>query len=106
MKTIIIMAAAGAAVSLAGCASVPPRNTGTSYDCSGGTKLKVDYVGNGAIVRINGRRTVTLRQTPSNRGPVYENRTGMRLERNGNEVTWNTAARTAPENCRVTYTPL
>jgi hypothetical protein len=106
MKTIIMMAAAGAAVSLAGCASVPPRNTGTSYDCSGGTKLKVDYVGNGAIVRINGRRTVTLRQTPSNRGPVYENRTGMRLERNGNEVTWNTAARTAPENCRVTYTPL
>lgn len=106
MKTIIMMAAAGAAVSLAGCASVPPRNTGTSYDCSGGTKLKVDYVGNGAIVRINGRRTVTLRQTPSNRGPVYENRAGMRLERNGNEVTWNTAARTAPENCRVTYTPL
>ncbi|WP_428684636.1 MliC family protein [Sphingopyxis sp.] len=106
MKMIVTLAAAGAALALAGCTSMPPRNTGTSYDCNGGTKLKVDYVGNGAIVRINGRRTVTLRQTPSNRGPVYENRSGMRLERNGNDVTWNTSARSASESCRVVYTPL
>lgn len=94
-----------AALTLAGCESVPAR-TGTSYECSAGTRLKVDYVRDGAIVRINGRRTVTLRQTPSNRGPVYENRAGMRLQRNGNQVTWNTAARSAPESCRVVMTPL
>lgn len=105
MKAIVALAAAGTALTLAGCESVP-RNSGTSYACSAGTTLKVDYVGNGAIVRINGRRTVTLRQTPSNRGPVYENRSGMRLERSGNGVVWNTAARSAPENCRVVYTPL
>ena len=102
---IIALAAAGAAMALAGCSSVP-RNTGTSYDCSGGTKLKVDYVADGAIVRVNSRRTVVLKSTPANRGQVYENRTGARLARNGNDVTWNTAARTAPESCRVAYTPL
>lgn len=94
-----------AMLALAGCASVP-RNTGTSYACSGGTKLKVDYVGNGAIVRVNGMRSLVLKQTPSVSGPIYENKTGARLQRNGNEVAWNTAARTAPETCQVVYTPL
>jgi hypothetical protein len=100
--TILIL---GTALALAGCSSVP-RNTGTSYDCSGGTKLKVDYVGSTAIVRVNGMRSMVLKQTPSTGGPVYENKTGSRLQRNGNEVVWNTAARTAPESCRVVYTPL
>src|SRR3546814_13565086 len=75
----------------------PPRNTGTSYDCDRGTRLKVDYVGDGAIVRVNGRQTVVLKSTPANRGQVYENKTGARLQRSGNQVTWNTAARSAPE---------
>ncbi|WP_422059177.1 MliC family protein [Sphingopyxis sp.] len=101
-KTILIL---GAALAVAGCSSVP-RNTGTSYDCSGGTKLKVDYVGDGAIVRVNGRRSLVLKQTPSTSGSVYENRTGARLARNGNDVMWNTAARSAAESCRVVYTPL
>jgi len=101
-KTILIL---GAVLALAGCSSVP-RNTGTSYDCSGGTKLKVDYVGDSAIVRVNGRRSLVLKQTPSNAGAVYENRTGARLAHNGNDVMWNTAARTAAESCRVVYTPL
>jgi len=103
MKTMVLLL--GAALTLAGCASVP-RNTGTSYDCNGGTKLKVDYVGNTAIVRVNGMRSMVLKQTPSVGGSVYENKTGARLQRNGNDVTWNTAARTAPESCRVVYTPL
>lgn len=105
-RAMILLATAGTAFALAGCESVPPRNTGTSYDCSGGTKLKVDYVGDGAIVRVNGRRTMVLKSTPANRGQIYENRSGARLARNGNEVTWNTAARTAAERCRVAYTPL
>ena len=105
MKTIILVAAGAAIFGLAGCSSVP-RNTGASYDCSGGTKLKVDYVGSTAIVRVNGMRSLVLKQTPSTGASVYENKTGARLQRNGSDVTWNTALRSAPESCRVVYTPL
>lgn len=104
-KRLAIVGAATAALAVAGCSSVP-RNTGTSYECSAGTRLKVDYVADGAIVRVNGGRTLVLKSTPSNSGQIYENRTGARLHRQGNEVTWNTALRTAPESCRVVYTPL
>ncbi|HEY0596399.1 MliC family protein [Sphingopyxis sp.] len=104
-KTIALLAAAGTALVLAGCSSVP-RTTGTSYDCNGGTRLKVDYVGSTAIVRVNGRRSLVLKQTPSTGGQVYENKSGARLQRNGNNVTWNTAARSAAESCRVVYTPM
>jgi len=105
MRTTILVVAGAAILSLAACSSVP-RNTGTSYDCSGGTKLKVDYVGNTAIVRVNGMRSMVLKQTPSNSGQIYENKSGARLHRNGNDVTWNTALRSAPESCRVVYTPM
>ena len=104
-KMIAILVSAAAALSVSGCASVP-ANTGTSYECSGGTRLKVDYVGDGAIVRVNGGRTMVLKSTPANSGQIYENRTGARLARSGNDVTWNTALRSAPENCRVVYTPM
>ena len=106
MELTTVFAAAAAVLALAACSSVPPRNTGTSYDCNRGTKLKVDYVGNTAIVRVNGRRSMVLKQTPSTGGAVYENKKGARLQRNGNEVTWNTAQRSAPESCRTVYTPL
>jgi len=98
MRTTSAFAAGAAILALAACSSVPPRNTGT--------RLKVDYVGDGAIVRVNGGRTLVLKSTPANRGQIYENKSGVRLQRNGNEVTWNTAARSAPERCRVVYTPL
>ena len=106
MELTTVFAAAAAVLALAACSSVPPRNTGTSYDCNRGTKLKVDYVGNTAIVRVNGQRSMVLKQTPSTGGAVYENKTGARLQRSGNDVTWNTALRSAPESCRVVYTPL
>lgn len=105
MKTTALVAAGAAVLALAACSSVP-RNTGTSYDCSGGTKLKVDYVGSTAIVRVNGMRSMVLKQTPSTGASVYENKSGARLQRNGNDVTWNTALRSAPESCRVVYTPM
>src|SRR3546814_6914774 len=92
-KTLPVAVVAATTLAVAGCASVPPRNTGTTYECSAGTRLKVDYVGDGAIVRVNGRQTVVLKSTPSNRGRIYENKTGARLARNGNQETWNTAAR-------------
>ncbi|MGV1684746.1 MliC family protein [Sphingopyxis sp. NJF-3] len=100
-----VMAMTAAMLAIAGCSSVP-RNTGTSYECDRGTRLKVDYVRDGAIVRVNGRQTLVLRETPANRGQVYENKTGARLHRNGNQATWNTAARSAAETCRVVMTPL
>ncbi|HKX88615.1 MAG TPA: MliC family protein [Sphingopyxis sp.] len=105
MKVTLLFAACAATLALTACSSVP-RNTGTSYDCNRGTKLKVDYVGNTAIVRVNGRGSMVLKQTPSTGGAVYENKSGARLQRSGNEVTWNTALRSAPESCRVVYTPL
>lgn len=104
-RTIELALATSAALALAACASAPPR-TGSSYQCDRGTKLTVNYIPNAAIVRVNGGRTMTLRATPANTGQIYENRTGARLARNGNDVTWNTAARTAPESCRPVYTPL
>jgi len=100
-----VMAMTAAMLAIAGCSSVP-RNTGTSYECDRGTRLKVDYVRDGAIVRVNGRQTLVLRATPANRGQIYENKSGARLHRNGNQVTWNTAARSAAETCRVVMTPL
>jgi len=94
-----------AALALAGCSSMP-RQTGTSYACNGGTKLNVNYAGSTAIVRVNGMRSMVLKQTPSVGGSVYENKKGARLARNGNEVMWNTAARSAAERCQVVMTPL
>jgi hypothetical protein len=104
-KAIAILVAGAATLSVSACSSVP-RNTGTSYECNRGTRLKVDYVGDGAIVRVNGGRTMVLKATPANRGQIYENKKGARLQRNGNDVTWNTALRSAPESCRVVNTPL
>ena len=49
---------------------------------------------------------MVLKSTPANRGQIYENRNGARLHRNGNDVMWNTALRSAPESCRVVNTPL
>lgn len=100
-----IIAAAAAALSLAACSSVPAR-TGTAYECSGGTRLKVDYLPDSAIVRVNGGRTLVLRSTPANNGAIYENKTGARLHRQGNQVMWNTALRSAPESCNVVMRPM
>lgn len=100
-----IVAAAAATFALAACSSVPAR-TGTAYECSGGTRLKVDYLPDSAIVRVNGGRTLVLRSTPANSGAIYENKTGARLNRQGNQVTWNTAARSAAETCSVVIRPM
>src|SRR3546814_17484253 len=86
MKTTFVFAASAALLALAACSSVP-RNTGTSYDCARGTKLKVAYAGDGEIVRVNGRRTVVLKSTPANLGQIYGNKKGVRLPRYANYLT-------------------
>jgi len=93
-------------LALAGCAPVDtPGGGGSYYQCDRGTRLRVDYRGRGAIVRVNDRTMVALRSTPSTRGPVYEGRQGQRLERQGNMVIWNTALRTPPERCSPIVMP-
>ncbi len=105
MKTTALVAAGAVILALAACSSVP-RQTGTAYECDRGTRLNVNYVGDGAIVRVNGGQTMVLKSTPANSGQIYENKSGARLHRRGNGVTWNTALRSAPESCRAIPTPL
>jgi len=98
---ITTLAVAGTAL-LSGCMTTP-ANLGSTYECDRGTRLQVSYLREGALVRINGGRAIPFRETPSNTGSVYESGAN-RLARDGNTVTWNTAARTAPETCRVVNT--
>ncbi len=105
MKTLIRTAALAGLVALMGACMTPgkPARTGSTYSCSNGTQLRVTYLHNGALVSVDGRRAVPFKQAPSNSGAVYENG-GMRLARNGNSVTWNTAAKSASETCRAINT--
>ena len=100
-KTILVLAAFAAAL-LSGCMTTPAR-LGTTYECDRGTRLQVSYLREGALVRVNGGLAIPFKQTPSNAGEVYESGAN-RLARSGNMVTWNTAARTAPETCRAINT--
>lgn len=90
---------------LVACAPVGTPGGSSFYECSQGTRLRVDYRGRGAIVRVNDGAVIALRSTPSTGGAVFEGRQGQRLERRGNEVVWNTALRTAPETCRQIIIP-
>lgn len=93
-------------LALAGCAQPIGTPGGSSfYECSQGTRLRVDYRGRGAIVRVNDRATIALRSTLSTGGAVFEGRQGQRLERRGDMVIWNSAARTAPEQCSPVRVP-
>lgn len=104
MDKLNIITAGVAALALTACSSIPER-TGSFYECNRGTKLNVNYLKNSAIVRVDNGRPMSLRQVSSNSGTAYESNNGVRLHRQGNNVTWNTAARTAPETCRTVNTP-
>lgn len=104
MKHVVKITMLSALAALtAGCMTDRPVHTGTSYSCSAGTELRVDYLRNGALVSVNGARSIPFKQTPSNSGAVYENG-AMRLARSGNTVTWNTEKRSAAETCQVVNT--
>ena len=96
---------ATAMLALSACASVGGPGVSTYYECDRGTRLKVDFVGDRALVGVNGARAVAMRQTPAASGVIYENRQGWRLHTKGNEAMWNTAARSAPETCRQVAVP-
>lgn len=101
-KTTKLVLAGCAAALLSGCMTTL-AGRGTTYECDRGTRLQVSYLREGALVRVNGGLATPFKQTPSNAGEVYESGAN-RLARNGNTVTWNTAARTAPETCRAVNT--
>lgn len=102
LNTMAFVLVASAAAT--GCMSPGmPTNIGTSYECSSGTRLQVSYLRNGALVGVNGARPIPFTRTASNEGQVFENG-GSRVARNGNTLTWNTAARSAPEECRPVMT--
>ena len=101
----ILVGGGAAALLLSACASVGVPGVSTYYECDRGTRLKVDFVGDRALVGVNGARAVAMRQTPAASGVIYENNQGWRLHTKGNEAMWNTAARSAPESCRQVAVP-
>lgn len=105
MHRIKLAAPAAAALLLSACMSVGGPGVSTYYECDRGTRLKVDFMGDRALVSVNGGRAEAMRSAPAASGAMYENRAGWRLHTKGNEATWNTALRSAPESCRQVVVP-
>jgi len=105
MHGIKFAAPAVAALLLSACISVGGPGVSTYYECDRGTRLKVDFRGDRALVSVNGGRAEAMRSAPAASGAMYENRAGWRLHTKGNEATWNTALRSAPESCRQVVVP-
>jgi membrane-bound inhibitor of C-type lysozyme len=98
-------AVGAAALLLSACASIGGPGVSTYYECDRGTRLKVDFVGDDALVGVNGGRSQPMRPAPAASGAMYENGAGWRLHTKGNEAMWNTALRSAPETCRQVMVP-
>jgi len=105
MTTIKFAMFGAVLLSLSACMSVGGPGVSTYYECDRGTRLKVDFVGDGALVGVNGARAQLLRSAPAASGAMYENRAGWRLHTKGNEAMWNTALRSSPETCRQVMVP-
>ncbi|MGQ3102046.1 MAG: MliC family protein [Sphingopyxis solisilvae] len=105
MEQLKFIALGGSVLLFAACASVGGPGVSTYYECDRGTRLKVDFVKNGALVGVNGARAQLMRSTPAASGAIYENRAGWRLHTKGNEAMWNTALRSSPETCRQVAVP-
>lgn len=103
--TIRFATCGAALLLLSACMSVGGPGVSTYYECDRGTRLKVDFVGDGALVSVNGERAQLMRSAPAASGAIYENRAGWRLHTKGNEAMWNTALRSSPETCRQVTVP-
>jgi len=91
---------------LAGCQTPENSGRGDYFECDRGTRLRVDFLRDGALVSVNGGRAGPMHLVRGARGRVYESADGNRLAVNGRKATWNTAARTAPETCSRVAVPL
>ena len=105
MATMKFASVGCAALLVSACMSVGGPGISTYYECDRGTRLKVDFMGDRALVSVNGGRPEAMRSTPAASGAAYENRAGWRLHTKGNEAMWNTALRSAPETCRQVVVP-
>jgi hypothetical protein len=99
-KSLSILALAG---TLAGCQSVGGPGVSTYLECNRGTRLKVDYVRNHALVSIAGRRPIALKQVPAVGGSMYE-RQVYRLHMTGNGAQW-TDSRMPSQSCSRVAVP-
>lgn len=86
MRTLsFAIVAAGA---LAGCAhDIGGPGVSTYFECERGTRLKVDYLSNGAFVGIDGRKAIPLKQVPAVSGTAYESRQ-YQLQVQGGGARW------------------
>jgi len=105
MTTLKFAAVGSAALLLSACMSVGGPGVSTYYECDRGTRLKVDFMGDRALVSVNGGRPEAMRSTPGARGGIYKNGPGGGRNTKGNEAMWNTALRSAPETCRQVVVP-
>lgn len=104
-KAILWTLVVGSSAMLPGCKTIGTPGGSSYYECDRGTRLRVDYLRNGAVVKVDNGRSIHLRQTPSVVGAIYEGGKGQRLQRTGDGVLWNTALRMAPERCRSIIVP-
>ena len=103
MKTGVI-AGIAAAAALAACAPVGGPGVSAYYDCGGGTRLKVDYIGNDRVlVQMNNDRPVTIPADKSASGAKYMSPTHQFWSK-GDEATW-TVGRMVPMTCQKVAVP-
>ncbi len=104
-KLVMTAMMLGGVITLSGCQTHGGPGVSNYYECDRGTRLKVSYLRNGALVSVNGRRTLPLKSVPGIGGGSYEGAGGVRLRQEGGRVIWNTADRSAPESCREVAVP-
>lgn len=90
---------------LSACQTMGGPGASSYYECDRGTQLKVDYLRNGALVSVDGRRALPLKVAQSIGGQTYEGAGGARLRVNSGTATWNGADRSAPQSCRSIAVP-
>jgi len=95
-----------ATILLSACQSAGDPPGGTYYECNRGTKLRVHYLPNRALVSADGHRALSMKIVPSVSGRHYQSTGGTRLSVSGRTVTWNTADRSAPQTCQPVAMPL
>lgn len=103
-KKLLLTAISASALTMTGCMTTGGPGTSTYLECDRGTRLQVDYMGNSAVVRVNGGPRILLRQTPAASGTSYEGG-GYALREHQGTVMWNGPTREAPYTCRQVIVP-
>ena len=98
------IATIAATTALAACAPVGGPGGSAYYDCSGGTRLKVDSLsGDRIMVQMNDDKPVTLPAEKTASGAKYMSPTHQFWSK-GSEAMW-TVGRMAPMTCKQVAVP-